>query len=104
MNSVNNWVWKMFPEAQPEDDGASVWRVAPDGKSRRAVAWHILDEDARLIAAAPAMLDALNEWLGQWTYLQVNWRDMDATEVDQILSQAELAIERVIAKAEGGSE
>jgi hypothetical protein len=94
-------------DSYPADPGTVrfVYADQPDGE-RYIVAkvWSDDGDDyesnARLIAAAPAMLDALCEvrdalaaldWEGD-----ENWRHWDATKVDQLLASTRQAVNRTI--------
>jgi hypothetical protein len=55
--SLTEGDWTYFPE-KGDNDGGEVWAVR-DGGGRQHVASHLDDDDGRLIAAAPKMLQLL---------------------------------------------
>ena len=64
-----------------------------------------VEANARLIAAAPAMLLALKRMREVFEELDDDWRHMDATYVDQLIASDGLhGCDQVIAKAEGRGE
>jgi hypothetical protein len=56
--SLTEGEWTYFPE-KGDDDGGEVWAVRDGGSSRQHVASNLNDDNGRLIAAAPKMLDLL---------------------------------------------
>ena len=66
----------------PEEVGA--WQISPTAKPNNVIAYVPSDyaqeeqlANARLIAAAPALLAACEEWLALWLYIRENYPEVD---------------------------
>jgi hypothetical protein len=91
-----------------------VYATQPDG-DRYIVAkvWSGDDGDyegtARLVAAAPSMLAVLRQAQADLELLdesgdEVGWRNMDATEVDQLIGHLLYTVDKCINRAEGRTD
>jgi len=102
--------WVADNQKDDMGDGDRTWLVVGgDGTLVcENISWAAKD-DALLISAAPSMLMALKAAQHSLAVLDCRdsgpgWRDLDATEVDALISGALLRADRAIAQAEGRSE
>ncbi len=93
--------WRVYVHGRPMNDPTMplMWWLSRDDAKPHASLGTDKEADARLIAAAPELLDALADMLSGWRYIRETYGDLGGVGWDR----AEKAARAAIAKARGES-